>query len=118
MSGTVLGPVLFMNAQTSAGTYPSTGAIPIDYKYDQDKLRSVTGTRASTDDQIMVLLETIVPQFALDGTPITSIVVTATATIFTSANGAYTSCVLQGPFTRIKLQKVGTGGAATFVGIV
>lgn len=112
---TTLTPYLFMNAQTSAGTY---GPYPIDFRYDQDRLRSISGTRADTNDAIQVLLETVVPQFALDGTPGTSIVVTATATVFTSANGTFNSCVLEGPFTRVKLQKIGASGAATFVGIL
>lgn len=109
-----------MNAQTSAGTYPNNAAngFNVDYAYDQDKLRSVTGTRVDINDVIKVLLETVVPQYALDGTPLTSVVVTATATVFTSANGTYNSCVIQGPFTRIKLEKVGASGAATFTGIV
>ncbi len=110
---TKLTPVLFMNAQTSAGTY---GLFPIDVVYDEDRLRSISGTRADVNDTIAVLLETVVPQFAADGTPITSVVVTATATVWTSANGTYNSCVLQGAFTRVKLQKVGASGAATFVG--
>lgn len=104
-----------MNAQTSAGTY---GPYPIDYKYEQDKLRSISGTRADTNDSIAILLETVVPQFGQNGDALTSIVVTATATVFTSANGNYNSCVLQGPFTRVKIQKVGASGAATFVGIL
>lgn len=115
---TILTPVLFMNAQTSAGTYPSGGAYPIDYRYENDKLRSISGTRADLGDTIAVLLETVVPQFSLNGDPLTSIVVTATATVFTSANGGANSCVLQGPFTRVKLVKTGAGGAATFVGIL
>lgn len=110
---TKLTPHAFMNAQTSAGTY---GLYPIDVAYDEDRLRSISGTRADLGDQIMVLLETVVPQFSADGTPATSIVVTATATVWTSANGTYNSCVLQGAYTRVKLQKVGAGGAATFVG--
>lgn len=110
---TKLTPHLFMNAATSAGTY---GITPIDVIYDEDRLRSISGTRADTNDSIAVLLETVVPQFGQNGEPITSVVVTATATIWTSANGAYNSCVLQGAFTRVKLQKVGASGAATFVG--
>lgn len=112
---TKLTPHVFMNAQTSAGTY---GLFPVDPLYDEDRLRSISGTRADINDQIMVLLETVVPQFGQNGDAIASIVVTATATVFTSGNGTYNSCVLQGPFTRIKLQKVGASGAATFVGIL
>lgn len=112
---TILTPVLFMNAQTSAGTY---GPFFADYRYENDKLRSISGTRADINDSIYVLLETVVPQFGLDGTPGTSVVVTATATVFTNTNGTANSCVLEGPFTRVKLQKVGTSGAATFVGII
>lgn len=110
---TVLTPHLFMNAQTSAGTY---GLFVVDPRYDNDRLRSISGVRNDVSDAIAVLLETVVPQFALDGTPLTSITVTATATVFTSANGNYNSCVLQGAFTQVKLQKVGASGAATFVG--
>lgn len=110
---TVLTPHLFMNAQTSAGTY---GLFVVDPRYDNDRLRSISGVRNDVSDAITVLLETVVPQFALDGTPLTSITVTATATVFTSANGNYNSCVLQGAFTQVKLQKVGASGAATFVG--
>jgi len=108
-----LTPVLFMNAATSAGTYGLFGA---DVVYDEDRLRSISGTRADTNDSIAVLLETVVPQFGQNGDVLASIVVTATATIWTSANGGSNSCVLQGAFTRIKLQKVGASGAATFVG--
>lgn len=115
---TKLTPVLFMNAQTSAGTYPSTGAYLVDFTYDEERLRSISGTRADTNDAIHVLLETAIPQFGQNGDVIASIVVTATATTFTSANGGFNSCVLQGPFTRIKLLKVGAAGAATFVGIM
>lgn len=104
---------LFMSAQTSAGTY---GLTPIDIVYDEDRLRSISGTRADTNDSIYVLLETVVPQFGQNGDVLASIVVTATATVWTSANGNYNSCVLQGAFTRIKLQKGGASGAATFVG--
>jgi hypothetical protein len=63
-------------------------------------------------------LETVVPVFGINGVQTSTVIVTATATVFTSANGAYNSCVLQGAFTRIKLQKVGASGAATFVGYV
>lgn len=112
---TVLRPYLFMNAQSSAGTY---GLLTTDFRFDQDRLRSISGVRAATDDVIKVLLETVVPQFSLTGDVLTPVVVTATATVFTSANGPKNSVVLQGPFTRIKLQKVGTGGTATFVGIL
>lgn len=114
---TTLTPVLFMNAQTSAGTYPNVG-FPVDYRYEQDKLRSVVGTRADVNDIIHVLLETVVPQFGQNGDLISNVIVTATATSFTSANGTSNSCVIEGPFSRIKLQKVGTSGAATFVGLV
>lgn len=117
MSVTTLTPVLFMNAATSAGTYPNVGFLA-DFRYGEDKLRSISGTRVDVNDTIHVLLETLVPQFALDGTPTTSIIVTATATSFTSSNGTSNSCVLQGPFSRVKLQKVGASGAATFVGII
>jgi len=110
---TILTPHLFINAQTSAGTY---GLFVIDPRYNEERLRSISGTRADTNDQIHVLLETVVPQFGNDGNALTSIVVTATATTFTSTNGTFNSCVLQGPFTRIKLQKIGASGAATFVG--
>lgn len=110
---TVLTPHLFMNAQSSAGTY---GLFVVDPRYDNDRLRSISGIRNDVNDSIMILLETVVPQFALDGTPTTSITVTATATVFTSANGNYNSCVLQGAFTQVKIQKVGTSGTATFVG--
>lgn len=112
---TKLTPHVFMNAETSAGTY---GLYPIDFSYDEERLRSISGTRADTNDSIAVLLETVVPQYSANGTPLTSVVVTATATVFTSANGTYNSCVIQGPFTRIKLQKVGASGAATFVGVL
>lgn len=112
---TTLTPHVFMNAQSSAGTY---GLYPVDPRYSEERLRSISGTRADLGDQIMVLLETVVPQFGQNGDAITSIVVTATATVFTSANGTYNSCILQGPFTRVKLQKVGAGGVATFVGIL
>lgn len=115
---TTLTPVLFMNAQTSAGTYPSGGAYAVDYRYNEERLRSISGTRADVGDVIQILLETVVPQFAADGTPGTSIVVTATATVYTSANTGFNSCVLQGPFTRVKIQKIGAGGAATFVGLL
>lgn len=112
---TVLTPQLFMNAQTSAGTY---GPFPADVRYDNDRLRSISGTRSDLNDAIYILLETVVPQFGNDGTPLASVVVTATATVFTSANGNYNSCVLQGAFTRVKIQKVGASGAATFVGYI
>lgn len=117
MSGTILTPVLFMNAQTSAGTYPNTG-FPVDYRMEEDKLRSIMGTRVDINDTIHVLLETLVPVFGQNGDLISTVIVTATATSFTSANGTSNSCVLQGPFVRIKLQKVGTSGAATFVGMI
>ncbi len=110
---TILTPYAFMNAQTSAGTY---GPFVVDPRYNQDRLRSISGTRADTNDAVYVLLETVVPVFGQNGTQVSSIIVTATATVFTSANGTYNSCVLQGAFTRIKLQKVGSSGAATFVG--
>lgn len=110
---TVLTPYAFMNAQTSAGTY---GPFVVDPRYDNDRLRSISGTRADVNDSIAVLLETVVQQFGQNGTRLTDIVVTATATVWTSANGTFNSCVLQGAFTRVKLQKVGASGAATFVG--
>lgn len=112
---TVITPYLFMNAQTSAGTY---GPFVIDPRYDNDRLRSISGTRADTNDSIYVLLETVVPVYGQNGTLTSTVIVTATATVFTSANGTFNSCVLQGPFTRVKLQKVGTSGAATFVGLL
>lgn len=112
---TTLSPHIFINAQTSAGTY---GPFPIDYRYNNDKLRSISGTRADTSDQIMVLLETLVPVYGQNGVITSTVIVTATATVFTSANGTYNSCVIQGPFTQVKLQKVGASGAATFVGIL
>lgn len=112
---TVLTPYLFMNAATSAGTY---GPFVVDPRYDNDRLRSISGTRADLNDSIYVLLETVAPQYGQNGTRLADVVVTATATVFTSANGTYNSCVLQGAFTRVKLQKVGASGAATFVGYV
>lgn len=112
---TVLTPYAFMNAQTSAGTY---GPFVVDPRYDNDRLRSISGTRADTNDSIAVLLETVVPRFGNDGTALSSVIVTATATVWTSANGTFNSCVLQGAFTRVKLQKVGSSGAATFVGLL
>lgn len=115
MAGTTLTPVLFMNAQTSAGTY---GPFDVDYKYDEERSRHVSGSRVDVSDIIQVLLETVVPQYNLDGSPGTSIVVTATATVFTSANGTHNSCIITAPFSRIKIQKVGASGAATFVGII
>ena len=110
---TTLTPHVFMNAETSAGTY---GLYPVDPRYNEDRLRSISGTRSDLNDSIYVLLETVVPQFAADGTKLTDVVVTATATVFTASNGTYNSCVLQGAFSRVKLQKVGASGAATFVG--
>lgn len=106
-----------MNAETSAGTYPAT-PIPIDFRYENDKLRSISGTRGDINDSIYVLLETVVPVFGQNGVQTGTVIVTATATVWTNANTAQNSCVLQGPFTRIKLQKVGTSGAATFVGLM
>lgn len=115
---TQLTPVVLMNAETSAGTYPSTGPYNIDYRFDNDKLRSVSGVRSDTNDAIYVLLETVVPLFGQNGVQTGTVIVTATATVWTSANSAQNSCVIQGPFTRIKLQKVGASGAATFVGLL
>lgn len=112
---TALTPTLLINAQTSAGTY---GPFNIDYRYDEDRLRSISGTRADTNDSVAVLLETVVPVFGQNGVQTSTVIVTATATVFTSANPASNSCVLQGPFTRVKLQKIGASGAATFVGII
>lgn len=113
---TKLTPHTFMLATTSAGVY---GRFAIDYAYDEDRLRSVSGTRSDTNDWIYVLLETVVPVYPNDGsTPTTFVTVTATATVFTSANPSTNSCVIQGPFTHIKIEKVGTSGAATFVGIL
>lgn len=112
---TVLRPCLFMNAEISASTY---GLFNADPDYDQDRLRSISGIRADINDSIYVLLETVVPIFGQNGTLTSTVIVTATATVFTNANGAYNSCVLQGAFTRIKLQKVGASGAATFVGYI
>lgn len=115
---TILRPVLFMNAVTASGTFPTTGPINIDASYNQDRLRSISGTRSDVNDAVHVLVETVIPQYASNGDVLTSIVVTATATTFTSTNGVFNSCVLQGPFTRIKIQKTGSSGAATFVGYV
>lgn len=114
---TQLTPVLLMNAETSAGTYPAV-AYNIDYRYDNDKLRSISGIRGDVSDAIYVLLETVVPIYGQNGVVTSTVVVTATATVWTSANPAQNSCILQGPFTRVKLLKVGTSGAATFVGLL
>lgn len=107
---TTLTPYLFVNAVTAAATY---GPYRVDYRYDEERLRSISGTRVDVNDTVHVLVETVVP--GADGTSVT---VTATATSFTSANGTFNSCVLQGPFTQVKIQKVGASGAATFVGIL
>lgn len=107
-----------MNAETSAGTYPSTGAYNIDFRFDNDKLRSISGTRVDVNDSIYVLLETVAPTYGQGGVITGTVIVTATATVWNSTNAAQNSCVLQGPFTRVKLQKVGASGAATFVGIL
>jgi len=112
---TFLTPVLFMNAQSSAGTY---GTFYTDYRCENDKIRSISGSRADTGDIITVLTEIVVPQFGNDGSPATSVVVTATATVFTSAAGTYFSCQLEAPFTRVKVQKIGAGGVATVVGLI
>jgi len=110
MTNPVLRPFRFFNAQTTAGDSP---AYNIDVRLDNATLRSVSGTRADVDDIIKVLLETVFEDN--DGN---QTVVTATATIWTSADAGTNSCVIQGPFTRIKLKKVGASGAATFVGLV
>ena len=115
MGSTVLTPFLFMNAVTASATYTSGN---IDYKYSEERLRSISGTRVDVNDVILVLLETDVPVYGQNGVLTTTVVVTATATVFTSANGTNNSCVLQGPFTRVKIQKTGGSGAATFVGIL
>lgn len=110
-----LTPHILMNAETSAGTY---GPYPIDFVHEAGTLRSISGTRADTNDVIQVLLDTIVPIYGNDGTKTSSLTVTVTATSFTSANGGVNSAVLQGPFTQIRLRKIGASGAATFVGIL
>lgn len=109
-----------MSAVTAAGTYPSgvAGGFTVDPRYSEDRLRSISGTRVDVSDAIHVLLETDVKVFGQNGELTSTVTVTATATTFTSTNGTFNSCVLQGPFTRIKLQKIGASGAATFVGYV
>lgn len=102
---TTLTPYVFMDNVTTSGTY---GPYSIDYRYDEDKLRSISGTRVDTNDAIQILLETVAGD----------VTVTATATVFTSANGTHNSAVLQGPFTRVKIVKTGSSGAATFVGLL
>lgn len=116
----ILTPVLFMTGVTASGTFPTTpaGGYTVDPRYDHDKLRSVSGTRVDVNDAIHVLLETDVKVFGQNGELTSTVTVTATATTFTSTNGTFNSCVLQGPFTRIKIQKTGSSGAATFVGYV
>lgn len=117
---TTLTPVLFMSAVTASGTYPVSPAtgFTIDPRYGEDKLRSISGTRVDVNDAVHVLLETDFKVFGQNGDLTSTITVTATATTFTSTNGTFNSCVLQGPFTRIKIQKTGSSGAATFVGYV
>ena len=112
---TTLTPVVLINAVTASGTF---GPFPIDYKYEQDKLRSISGIRSDINDDVYVLLETVVPVIGQGGAVVSNVIVTATATVFTNANGTYNSCVIQGPYTRLKLQKAGSSGAATFVGIL
>ena len=112
---TKLTPVLFMSAVTASGVYPTSGYM-IDPTYDQDRLRSISGTRVDVNDAVHVLVETDVKVFGQNGDLVSTITVTATATTFTSTNGTFNSCVLQGPFTRIKIHKTGSSGAATFVG--
>ncbi len=113
---TTLTPYLFMNAVTASGTFPSGGGYTIDPRYNEERLRSISGTRVDVNDAINVLLETEVKVFGQNGDLVSTVIVTATATTFSSANGTFNSCVIQGPFTRIKLHKTGSSGAATFVG--
>jgi hypothetical protein len=115
MGSAVLRPHLFMNAQTSAGTY---GSPNLDYAYSEERNRSIFGVRTDANDIIQVLLEIEVPQYSNDGSPATSVVVTATATTFTSVVGTYMSMILTQPCSRIKIVKIGASGAATFVGII
>lgn len=116
MGTPVLTPHIFINNETSAGIYGEFR--PIDFRFDEERLRSVSGTRADVNDAVQILLDTIVPIYANDGTVTSELTVTVTATTFTSANGGVNSAVIQGPFTAIRLRKVGAAGAATFVGIV
>ncbi len=113
---TTLTPYLFMTGVTASGTFPSGGGFAIDPRYSEERLRSISGTRVDVNDAIHVLLETEVKVFGQNGDVTSTVIVTATATTFSSANGTFNSCILQGPFTRVKLQKTGGAGAATFVG--
>jgi len=115
---TTLTPVIFMTAVTASGTYPSGSGFVVDPRYSEDRLRSISGTRVDVNDAVHILLETDVKVFGQNGDLTSTVTVTATATTFTSTNGTFNSCVLQGPFTRIKIQKTGSSGAATFVGYV
>ncbi len=112
-----INPFILMNAETSAGSYPAV-PIPIDFRYDNDKLRSITGTRGDVNDTITVLLETMVPIYSNTGKINSYVTAIATATTWGASNANTNSCVLQGPFTRVFLKKVGASGAATFVGML
>lgn len=109
-----------MTGVTASGVYPTSpsAGFTIDPRYSEERLRSISGTRADVNDAIHVLLETDVRVYGQNGELTSTVTVTATATTFTSTNGTFNSCVLQGPFTRIKLHKTGSSGAATFVGYV
>lgn len=112
MSGfTVLTPVTFINAETSAGAYPW---FECDYRMGGDRMRTVIGIRS--DLNAAVALEVKISATRIQPGMPTNVI--ATATVWTSANTSNNSCVLLGAFTHVRCRKIGVSGSATFVGIV
>lgn len=84
----------------------ATDWVPVDYRYAGIQQRSVYGTKNTADEIVVeVRIETAE----------TSVMTTATSW---GSGVTNFGAVLQGPFTDLRVRKVGSSAAATVVGIV
>jgi hypothetical protein len=108
MSGySVLKPIVFNDG--SSVTSANSAWIPIDYAFDGGgTLRTVMGSKVATSADAVRLMLRI---------SLGSVNVMTTATTW-DQNATTFSAVLQGPYTEMQIQKIGSSAAATVMGVV
>jgi hypothetical protein len=86
---------------------------PVDWVYGMNNERSISGSKTATSaDEVVLELRTLVLN---SGTTVADVISTATTWPSTAASF---SAVIVGPYTHIRVRKVGASGAATVVGVV
>lgn len=96
MDGYILNSHTFLSG-VSAST--ATSWYPVDWRLGADQLRSIIGSKSSTDEVVLELRNS-------------TVISTATAWVSGVTNF---QAVIQGPFTDVRIRKVGAGGQGVTV---